>query len=118
LSREGLDSYLAELHARLAAQAEEGRLAIRVQLATLGEASVPSGLSSADAQAFEQRLRAQAAVLQDQHDAIPTEFDLAHHEAGATEAQFACADHRNGDDWLATVHEADCSGRDDCGCST
>lgn len=116
LAGDHLSSYLTSLHEQLVAQAEEQRLGIRVQIASL-QVDPPPALSAADTQAFQSRVAQQIEDLQQQHDAIPASFDLSHQEEDSTMSQFSCGEHRHDDEWCARVHKADCSGESDCGCS-
>jgi hypothetical protein len=115
-----VDSHLAALHRRAAAQAEEQRLTVRIRIAALETAiaNPPKTLSPDDLRRFQERGRAQIEAAQKEHDAIPLTFDLEHHRAGSYRALGHCEEHQHGDlDWYAVAHAPTCSGEKECGCS-
>lgn len=119
-SDEEADAHIAEVHSKLADQAEAKRLDLRVRMAALQDAfaSPPSNLSPQDVVSFQERATRQIEQLRDQHNKVPTTFNLDSHREGSGAALAHCAEHRYDDlEWYARVHQPTCSGEIGCGCS-
>lgn len=126
LSDEAAEAYLGQARQQMEAVSEAQRLGLRVRMAYLQDAyaSPPESLSPKDAEVFQAQASKQIEALREEHNAIPTTFDLEHHRNGLSTSLGHCADHvhKKGDDldadWYAREHQADCSGAPDCGCSS